>query len=155
MDEKYLVKQDSNYTLTDLFLLMKKVIMSDTHVATLALYSSTEEEYTDSKKYGVIKVRPFPLKESEEDYGMICYVLDDRKFTYNQILTIVYTDLAFIDNLQIDKSNPKKVKDQTLHSQMAGVVINDNPIKIDDTNNNYIILTYNGKSYKLTKYIAP
>lgn len=153
MDEKSIAKIDNNYNLIDIFNLMKKVIMNDTHVATLALYSSTIQPYDPELGYGIIEVKPFPLKENQDEYSIVCYVIDNRVMSYNQILTIVYTDLNFIDNLQVDKRSPQRIKNQSLHTQTAGVVISENPLTITpDSDDDYIHLSYNGETYKLRKY---
>lgn len=150
MNLEQLVKISDTFSLTDIFNMMKRIIMQDTHVGTLALYSSTIEPYSAETGYGVVSVRPIPLKKNQDPYTISVYVMDDRMFSTNQLLTILYTDLVFIENLQTDKTEPQKLRNQTLHSQMSGVIINDNPIKIVDKSD-HIELTYNGSTYNLKK----
>ena len=150
MNLEQLVKISDTFSLTDIFNMMKKIIMQDTHVGTLAIYSSTIQAYSTENGYGIVAVRPIPLKQNQDPYTISVYVMDDRVFNPNQLLTILYTDLVFIENLQTDKTEPQKLRNQTLHSQMSGVIINDNPIKIVDQSD-HIELTYNGSTYNLKK----
>lgn len=123
-ENKLIIKQDSNYTLNDIFKLFKKSIMQDLHVSTLALYQSTIQEYNEQLGYGIVEVKPLPLKSNQTEYSINCYILSKTEITENQILTVLYTDLNFIDNLQVDKRTPQKIKETSLlHTEMSGVVI--------------------------------
>ena len=149
---KLISKISDNYDPIDIFRLLKQSALNDTHVSTLALYDSTIQEYNADAGYGIIEVRPFPLKENQEQYKITCYVTDNRVMTKNQILTILYTDLIFIENLQVDRRTPQKAKDKTLHSQRSGIVVSENPLTIEPAGEGYINLTYNGETYKLKTY---
>lgn len=148
---KLITKLSESNSLIDVLKLLKKSALNDTNVATLALYQSTVKEYDEESGYGIIEVKPFPLKEDQNDYSINCYVIDDRVMTKNQIVTILYTDLIFIENLQVDRRTPMKAKDKTMHSMRSGIVVSENPLKIEE-DDGYINLTYNGATYKLKTY---
>jgi hypothetical protein len=116
-------KLSENNTFQDVMDLLKQSVMMDTHVATLAFFDSVIQEYTSDNKYGIIRARPFPLRESESEYGINAYYINDRTFEQGQILVILYTDLCFAENLQTDKRNPRKTKNTMNHSMLSGVVI--------------------------------
>ena len=153
MDVRSIGKVDDAHSLAEILLLLRKSIMKDIHVSTLAFYSSTIEAYTPEKGYGIISARPFPLMENQDSYTISCYYLEEREFTFNQVLIVLYTDLIFAENLKTDKSVSQKAKNQDVHTQMSGILVSAPDINVyeDPDNSNNIVIDFNGQQFKVKK----
>ena len=157
MEVKALGKLDDVHGLSEVISLIFKSIVQNVNVGTLAIFEKIEEPYSEEKGYGLVSAKPFPLKENENQYTITCYFLDDREFEEKQILTVLYTDLVFGDNLRVSKDTPQKAKIKDVHTRMSGVIVsNPNPIdlKIHETvgEPNCITIEYNGETFLVQKY---
>lgn len=115
---------DKTTSFIDVFSKFKNIINNDLHVSTLALFKSIEKEYNDKDGYGIINVVPFPLNQNEASQLNTCYYFNKQNFTKNQLLLVIYTDLDFKDNLQVNKTEAIKNDNPLLHSKMSAVLIN-------------------------------
>ena len=88
------------HDLLDVLIVFREKLLKDINVATLAFYKKRVEEYTSTKKYGIIEVAPFPLTESETENTITVYHFTDVEFNENDIVIILFMDTNFIQNLK-------------------------------------------------------
>lgn len=112
-----------NTSLYDMTVALKNIIKEEIKVATLGYYTQTVKPYSESDGYGIIQVKPFPLKKDQSEYVIQAYVLDDRTFVENKIVIILFLDLNFKSNLSLNVKKPAQVNDNLSHSINYGVVI--------------------------------
>lgn len=122
MREDLQTEISSATTLLDVLLILKKVTMLDTHVATLAYV--TEEEAKWNGNHGTIKCKPFPLNKEQEEYTIQAYYFNQNSsFNEGDIVVILFMDRNFINNLSAVDKKPKQTKDLTTHTYKFGIVI--------------------------------
>lgn len=123
MNSKQIDNYDKATSFIDVFKRLKDIIKNEIHVATLALYKSTQIEYDDNLGYGIINVIPFPLNKNDSAAINQCYYFKKEFFTDNQLLIIIYTDIDFKNNLVVNK-NKSLVNDKPImHSKMSAVLV--------------------------------
>lgn len=114
---------DAADSLLDVLLIMEKVILKNTHVGTLAFVKEVYKEY-DEDGYGILICDPFPLNQGQEQYSIQAYYFNrDLEFSPNDKVLIVFTDLNFISNLNVNDNKPRETQDNIFHSLKCGVVI--------------------------------
>lgn len=112
---------DKIETMEDLFVLTMQLTKSSTNVATLAYVDSWSKD--KSEKYYIVSVKPFPLKEEQEESVITCYCNNEigKKLTKDDILIVVFMDLDFrrsLNNNSIDQVN-----DEICHTMNTGVIV--------------------------------
>lgn len=117
----FIEQANENKELTDLIIASIDKAMEKTNVATLAYVVENTFEQKDG--YGMIKVKPFPLDEGQNEYmlDVICASNDKNSLTNNKIVVVLFIDKNFKNNLTLGK--PQKAKTETLHSISQGVII--------------------------------
>ena len=160
MDYNSVYKIDENNSLLSILSLLKNNIVNGINSSSLALYKETVQKYDDTKKYGIVKVNPFPLREGQEEYSIEAYVLDCRAFKKDQIVVLAYTDLIFIQNLTGNYRTPvQAVNPEALHTQQAAVIVEGGDlIKLryyPSGSDHYLEIIYNGYTYTIKLDRAP
>lgn len=160
MNSKNIVEIDESNSLLSVLNLLKKNVVTGINTSSLALYKETIQAYDNTKKYGIIKVNPFPLRENQPEYSIEAYVLDCRAFETDQIVVIAYTDLVFVQNLIGNYKTPvQAVNPNNLHSQQAAVLIEGGDlIKLNyysSGTNHYLQIIYSGYTYTIKLNTAP
>ena len=108
-------------SLLDVLLILKKVTMIDTHVATLA-YVVGEQTWKDS--YGTIRCKPFPLDTNQSEYIIEAYYFNSESIiNENDIVVILFMDKNFINNLNAVDNKPRITQDLGTHLIKYGIVI--------------------------------
>ena len=111
-------------SLFDILCIMKDKTMLDTHVATLAYVHEIIQEPGTNGIYGCLRVKPFPLNEKQEEYGIQAYYFDNtHKYEINDIVLVIFTDINFISSLNSVDYKPKNTNDPLLHSLKYGIII--------------------------------
>ena len=110
-------------TLQDVLLILKKVTMLDTHVATLAYLEENIKPFNG--RYGIWTCRPFPLDTDQEVYQIQAYYFSKEGDSYskNTMAVIVFMDRNFINSLNSVNYEPKQTRDLGLHSIKYAVLM--------------------------------
>lgn len=108
--------------LLDVLLVMKESIMIDTHVSTLAYFDHNVEPFNGT--YGIASVRPFPLEEDQQSYEVQVYYFESSgdDFEADTIVTVIFADRNFINNLNAVEPVGKPTDDTTLHTYKFGII---------------------------------
>ena len=108
--------------LLDVLLVMKESIMIDTHVSTLAYFDHNVEPFNGT--YGIASVRPFPLEEDQQPYEVQVYYFESvgDDFEDDTIVTVIFADRNFINNLNAVEPVGKPTDDTTLHTYKFGII---------------------------------
>lgn len=114
-------KLDKIETMEDLFSLSIDITKGLINVATLAYVKNVSLD--KSEKYYNVDVKPFPLKEDQEEYELSCYCNNriGEKLKEKDIVIVLFTDLDFRSSLNNNTIN--SVNDEECHDINSGVII--------------------------------
>lgn len=112
-------------SLLEVFLELKRIIMKQLHVGTLALV----KDVNSSTK--TLKVQPFPLDNNEESKLIDCFYLKDydegeEPFQVGGIVCILFLDKNFVNNLktiQNGNNTIQTVNEERYHSEDYAIAI--------------------------------
>lgn len=110
-------------SLLEVFLELKRIIMKQTHVGTLAIIQSVDPTTK------TLKVKPFPLSKDEEEKTINCYYFKDDSFTEENkgdIIAVLFLDKRFINNLKAIERGSNiimNIDDEKFHSEDYAIAI--------------------------------
>ena len=116
-------KLDSIKDLGDVFKLFKQVIFKDLHVSSVAIFKRVIKEYDNNSGYGIIEVEVLPAEPKRGNYILTAYHIHKINFITGQLLEIVYTDMNFIQNLNVNKNYQRLITEKIYHSEMNALVV--------------------------------
>ncbi len=124
MDDKLRNEVEEYNSMSDILKLLMIKTKSSIKVGTLAFFEKILSPYDANKKYGIISVKPFPLKKDQDVYSIGVYFFKQATASELQegdICCVLFLDDDFSYNLGYNR--PVETLDSTTHTIKYGILI--------------------------------
>lgn len=126
MDDKLRQDLEEINSMTDVLKLLMIKTKSNIKVGTLGFFDKILQAYDANKKYGIISIKPFPLKKDQAIYTISVYFFKENtvsELSEGDICCVLFLDDDFTNNL-MTCDYPIETENTTTHTIKYGVLIN-------------------------------